>query len=197
MSLFSRKQKKENKEIVLTETQKKSVEKINRVDNLISFAALLVVSTIMFLNIQVAIIPSCSMYPTLAIKEFVLAHKIDHSRLERGDIVLFHFKTESQSSVFCKRMIALPGDTVSIKDNTLYINGESKDEPYCAEPMLCQDMEEITLGKDEYFVMGDNRNNSADSRVFGPVKGKDFIGHAVFHHRFFDDPELDDFLKNI
>ena len=105
-------------------------------------------------------------------------------KIERYDIVYFYPQGNTNSEAFIKRIIGLPGETVQIVDSVIYINGEPIDDPYAAEPEFEGYMAEdvITLGEDEYFVLGDNRNHSSDSRrqAVGIVDYEDIIGKAVF-----------------
>lgn len=100
---------------------------------------------------------------------------------QRYEIVVFPFKYE-ENTYYIKRIIGLPGETVQVKDGYVYIDGEKLDEHYGNE--LMQDpgiaAEPITLGDDEYFVLGDNRNHSSDSRSesVGLIKREDLVGRA-------------------
>lgn len=101
---------------------------------------------------------------------------------ERFDIIVFPYKYE-ENTYYIKRIIGLPGETVQIIDGEVYINGELlADEHYGKEVMLDPGIaaESITLGDDEYFVLGDNRNHSSDSRdpSVGVLHRKDLIGRA-------------------
>ena len=136
-------------------------------------------------------IPSASMEDTLMIGDRVLVDRISwrFSDPERGDIVVFH--PPFDGPVLIKRIIGLPGDTISLKDGAVYINGQPLDEPYvrrvdgAAEPsepfsngLPWALQVPFKVPADSYFVMGDNRTDSGDSREFGPVKRSQFVGRA-------------------
>lgn len=99
-------------------------------------------------------------------------------KIDNGDIVVVD--SEAFGALIIKRVIGTPGDTIQIKDNVLYLNGVAMEEDYINEPMETKDIPAFTLREDEYFVMGDNRNNSADSRRVGPVKVSELYGKIVF-----------------
>lgn len=100
---------------------------------------------------------------------------------ERYEIIVFPYRHES-NTYYIKRIVGLPGDTIQIKNGYLYVNGERSDENYGLERMNVAGIaaEEIHLGEDEYFVLGDNRNNSSDSRDpgVGILKREEIIGRA-------------------
>lgn len=112
-----------------------------------------------------------SMFPTLEDGDILLLKKYD-TDYERYDIVV-DYKGESNDAII-KRVMGLPGDEVKILDGVLYINKKLIDDPY--NNMDMNDMESIVLGDDEYFLLGDNRVVSVDSRSFGPVNVDDMIG---------------------
>lgn len=126
-----------------------------------------------------------SMFPTLHDKEILLLKKFDKS-FDRFDIVVI----KHGNSKLVKRVIGLPGEKIKISvtkvgDNyvsKIYINGEVLSEDYGYADMIDAGVaaSEIVLGDDEYFVLGDNRNNSADSRIMGAFKKKDIIGVTDF-----------------
>ena len=109
-----------------------------------------------------------SMEPTLHNGDQLIMDKLTYhfSDPERFDIIVFPFQYE-ENTYYVKRIIGLPGETVQIDlEGNIYINGEILEEDYGLEPILFPGAaaEPITLGEDEYFVLGDNRNNSSDSR---------------------------------
>lgn len=124
-------------------------------------------------------IPTESMVPTLEIGDRVLANKVayDLSDVERGDIVLFESPVDGR--VLIKRAVGLPGDTLEIRDGTLYLNDEPQEEPYL-EPGARRPppFGPVTVPEGYFFAMGDNRMNSTDSRSYGPLPGESLIGEA-------------------
>lgn len=100
---------------------------------------------------------------------------------KRYDIVVFPYKRQ-EGVFYIKRIIGMPGDRIQIIDGYVYIDGEKSDEDYGNQTMIHAGLaiDEITLGDNEYFVLGDNRNNSADSRdpSVGILTGDDFLGKA-------------------
>ncbi len=125
-----------------------------------------------------------SMEPMLSDGDNLIVDKLSYrfKDPERFDIIVFPFRY-AEKTYYIKRIIGLPGETVYIDENgTIYIDGEVLEESYGKEVITDpgRAYEEITLGPDEYFVMGDNRNNSSDSRdpVVGNVHRDEFIGKA-------------------
>ncbi|MFN8450544.1 MAG: signal peptidase I [Anaerolineae bacterium] len=131
------------------------------------------------------IVDGPSMQPNFETGQFVLVSRVNYlvSEPQRGDVVVFKYPGNPQED-YIKRVIGTPGDTVEIRDTLVYVNGVQLDEPYINEPCMpsrCPD-NVWELGADEFFVMGDNRNHSSDSRAFGPVKRELIIGEALIRY---------------
>ena len=126
-----------------------------------------------------------SMETTLSDGDQLIVDKISYRFRDpsRYDIVVFPYKYE-KNTYYIKRIIGLPGETVQIVDGYVYIDGQKLDEHYGNEVMENPGIAEepLVLGDDEYFVLGDNRNNSEDSRSadIGNVKKEDILGKAWF-----------------
>lgn len=125
-----------------------------------------------------------SMSPVLSNADVVLTNRIlyNASSPKRGDIIVFKPKGNENAHYYIKRIIGLPGETVQIDGDVIYINGQLLEENYGAEPMQYSGtaQEGVILGEDEYFVLGDNRNVSKDSRydIVGNISRDDIIGRA-------------------
>lgn len=109
-----------------------------------------------------------SMYNTLKGNEICILYKL--GKLNRFDIIV----TDYQNEKLIKRIIAMPGETIAVEDGYIYINDKKIKDEYGYG--TTDDFEKITLKDDEYFVMGDNRKISKDSRTIGPVKKEDISG---------------------
>jgi len=139
-------------------------------------------------------IPSGSMEPTLQIEDRIIVEKVSNflRSPQRGDILVFYPPNspliEDSTKAYIKRVIGLPGDLISIHDGQVFVNGKALTEPYIPEPInyyLPQDPlnSAIKIPENTYWMMGDNRNNSSDSHVWGFLPQQNIIGRAVF--RFF------------
>lgn len=125
-----------------------------------------------------------SMYPTLHDGDIIFLYKLDHT-IRRGDIVVFNSPTSDEKLI--KRIIGLPGETIGFENgnilvnNTRFIESGDKAETDYGQPVGTVPPEALSgtrLGEDEYFVMGDNRDVSYDSRSFGPIKRYSILGKA-------------------
>ncbi len=119
-----------------------------------------------------------SMKNTLDNGDIVLVSKLNYKFKEpkKDDIIAFNFKG---TKFLIKRIIAIPGDKVSINDNKVYLNDKILNEPYIIENTNSSDRDFGILEEDEYFVLGDNRGDSLDSRNFGFIKKSDIIGRVI------------------
>lgn len=140
----------------------------------------IVVVTIRSFIITPIKVDGSSMYPTLNNNEILLLEKYDKN-YQRFDIVVF----KSGKNKLIKRVIGLPGETVEYKDNKLYIDGKYYEEPFLKNKQKTydfklKDIDYKTIPQDCYFVLGDNRTNSTDSRILGPINKKYIQGKANF-----------------
>ncbi len=126
-------------------------------------------------------VENVSMETTFTEGEIVMVNKLNYkfSEPRRGDVVIFHAPTEPGKD-YIKRMIGLPGDHIEIKDSKLYINGEEIEEPWLHEAIEYEGEWDVPEG--EYFVLGDNRNHSSDSHIWGCVPRANLIGNAFFRY---------------
>jgi signal peptidase I len=168
------------------------------------FLEAILLALVVFLVIQTSIqnfrVEGSSMHPTLEGGQYLLVNKLvyfklDQERLsriipfwkvaeaneyfavhppQRGEVIVFAFPGDITRD-FVKRVIGVPGDRVEIRDGTVFVNGEALDEPYITDHDSF-DMRELTLQDKEYFVLGDNRRGSNDSRNWGPVPEENILG---------------------
>ena len=147
----------------------------------------IVIVVILFLMIYVVSVTQVvgsSMSSTLQNHDVLVLNKFKYrfTDIKRGDIISFEY---ADTKYLIKRVIGLPGDAISIRDNTLYINGEVYVENYLAEGLVYDDFELSSLGydvisDDMYFVLGDNRLDSLDSREIGLISRDEVIGKVSF-----------------
>ncbi|MBR5337256.1 MAG: signal peptidase I [Lachnospiraceae bacterium] len=150
----------------------------------IGVAVLAVALTLAFGKME--IMNDTSMQPTIDHSEHLLVDRVRYLIFSpgRNDIIAFAPNKGERSNVYIRRIIGMPGDTVLIKDGRLYINGELYEDEFSKEviknPGIADD--EIKVGEDEYFVLGDNRNLSEDSRseIIGNVMRMEIIGKVWF-----------------
>ncbi|MBA2693749.1 MAG: signal peptidase I [Rubrobacter sp.] len=145
---------------------------------LVSFA--LVFGVVRPFIVEAFYIPSESMVPTLLINDRVLVNKFiyDFTEPDRGDILVFE-SVEGDGQDLIKRVAAVGGDEIRVQNGQLFVNGEPQTEPYLnQETPDASFFGPETVPEDHVFMMGDNRANSADSRVFGPVPYENIEGEA-------------------
>jgi len=161
--------------------------------------AVVIAMVIKGLLLQTYTIPSESMYRTLKVGDFLvlnrLAYKFDTPH--RGDVVVFEYPLEPNKD-FIKRVIGTPGDKVKMVDKVIYINGVAQDEKYrrvngqvpLPSAMTTKDnFDEFTVPEGKYFMMGDNRDNSYDSRFWGFVSEDKIKGKALLIYWSLESPE--------
>ncbi|MFO0960832.1 MAG: signal peptidase I [Isosphaeraceae bacterium] len=128
---------------------------------------------------ELFLIPSSSMSPTIAVGDRVVVDKEMASPPARAEIWVFRMPPRSGTpgSIAIKRVIGLPGESIGVRDGKVWIDGEPLDEPYLGSAPNYT-LDPVTLGDDEYFVMGDNRSISLDSHIWGPVPAGQLVGRA-------------------
>jgi len=129
---------------------------------------------------RVAAVPSGSMEPTLMPGDLLLM-RIDsyrHNKPARGDLVIFHDNTHD-GELMVKRVVGLPGEELFVQGGIVWVNGKLLQEPYAEMPFISRESANVLLKANEYWVMGDNRTNSSDSRDFGPVEPAHIVGRAA------------------
>ncbi len=165
-----------------------------------------ILALMIFLALQFSVrnyqIEGSSMDPTLKAGEYVLVNKLVYLRIDprdiarlvpfwdvtddehlfpfrpprRGDVIIFRFPKD-QTREFVKRVVGLPGETVEIRQGQVFIDDVALDEPYIIQPDRTT-MEPQAVGRNSYFVLGDNRRASNDSRDWGPVPDQNVVGRA-------------------
>lgn len=161
--------------------------------NTLEWLAVLVVAVLLAVGIKTFVvqafkIPSESMEPTLMPGDRVVVNKLSYRAhdVNRGDIVVFHRPERAPGgpgapAQLIKRVIGLPGDTITTKDGLVVVNGKDLVEPYLPPDTPTYDIDNpITLPEGQVWVMGDNRLHSGDSRYFGPIDIDSIIGRAFF-----------------
>jgi signal peptidase I len=136
--------------------------------------------------IQAFWIPSPSMEPTLEVGDRVLVNKLSYKfhDVNRGDVVVFErppgASTGQNDEIkdLIKRVVAVGGDTIEAKEGNVYVNGDQIDEDYLEPGTPTDNLPPTTIPEGQVFVMGDNRTNSEDSRIFGPIDEDAIVGRA-------------------
>src|SRR2546425_13347222 len=146
------------------------------------FLALGLAMVIIIFLYQPVKVEGTSMAPLLSDQERIFINKFVYrfEPIQRGDVVVFWYPPDHSKS-FIKRVVGLPGEAVEIRQGAVYVNGKIVPEPYV--PPQYEDLSDfgpVRVPKDNYFVMGDHRISSNDSRVFGPVASRFIYGRAVF-----------------
>ncbi len=146
------------------------------------FVSLIISAFIIVFLYQPVKVEGTSMLPGLDDQERIFINKFVYSfePIERGDVVVFHYPRDPSKS-YIKRVIAEPGDRIRIDDGRVYVNGHALREPYVpAEFADDRSMAEMVVPRGSYFLLGDHRSSSSDSRDFGAVNRRFIYGKAVF-----------------
>lgn len=142
---------------------------------------LLVIGTLVHFFVgTLFIVDGQSMEPNFHSGEYIIVNRWQYNfgKPERGDVVVLKFPGDPEHKKYIKRIIGLPGEKIEIIDGFVHINGQILNEPYIPEGVLTLPNLVRTLGTDDYFLLGDNRMNSSDSRVWGIAPRRDLIGRA-------------------
>lgn len=149
----------------------------------VAVISLAIIIPVRYFLIQPFYVKGASMEPNFYDHEYLIIDEISYrfNQPQRGDIVVFKYPKDPKQ-FFIKRVVGLPGERVKIEDNKIYIDGTILTEAYLdseAETVLAlRGYGDVVLGSDEYFLLGDNRSQSLDSRSFGPVKREYIIGRT-------------------
>jgi len=152
----------------------------------LAILALLVVVVVLPLRLFVVspfVVDGESMHPTFENLDYLIVDEISYRfrTPARGDVVVFRYPNDP-SIFYIKRVIGLPGETIAINHGTVTVTKVDGTEKTLSEPYIAVEDATYTkvtmLGNDEYFVLGDNRPNSSDSRMWGPLPAKDIIGYV-------------------
>jgi len=164
--------------------KKKRVKKFDAKKEILDWVKAIGIAVILTLLIRtfvfvVVTVDGPSMQPTLQDEERLIVTRYDYylHEPERGDIVICRFNNEYFPDRYVKRVIGLPGETIEVTDGITYINGVALVETYIQAPPI-DDFPATLIPEDCYFVMGDNRNDSTDSRRVGVIPKNLLIGHA-------------------
>ena len=170
---------KEIKENPDAEDNAKKLSSLREIIESIVIAVILAVVIRMFI-IEPFYIPSGSMEPTLLINDRIIVSKVSYyfNEPERGDIVVFKYPKDPERN-FVKRLIGKPGEVIELRDSKLYVDGKQVAQNFLPPGLEYPDYGPIKVPEGQYFMLGDNRNNSEDSRYWGTLPEENIIGKAV------------------
>lgn len=164
-----------------------SFKKTNFFKEFFSYFSIIILAILFSISVRIFIfepfiVPTPSMEPTLLVGDKVIVNKLAYkwTTIKRGNIIVFHSSVVGKDLV--KRAIALEGDEITLTDNgDIYINGEKLAEDYLPEDYnITYSNQTLTVEEGKVFVMGDNRNDSYDSRYFGPISEEEIFGRVIF-----------------
>lgn len=173
-----------------TELPRPKLKVPGRLMETISTVVFIIAVTVLFdLAIPRSLVDGHSMEPTFFGDDRLVVSRVNYliGSPQRGDILVFNSLVQSEAEqgvMLIKRVVGLPGDTVELREQQVYINGELLLEPYIKEDCMINRCRDNTweLASNEYFMMGDNRNNSRDSRRFGPVPITKIVGQVILRY---------------
>lgn len=177
------------------ETKRKKKDILTEVLEYVKLVLIVIVISLLITNyvLQRNTVKGESMVPTLQDGDELFVEKVSRyfGKINRFDIITVDTKgLDPRPNHIIKRVVGLPGETVEIKDNQVYINGEVLDQPFLPEgvPTTSHNpaFDKVVLGENEYYCLGDNRNNSNDSRSFGPVPQANIMGKLLIRFYPFD-----------
>ena len=173
-----RKDKKETENLKKKEMKKKKKSMIRELLETVISAGIIAFIIITFIG-QVTVVRGASMEPTLHDNERLIADKISYrfEKPERGEIIIFKPPLAEVKRKYIKRIIGIPGDEIEIANGEIYTNGKKLEEPYVKNKSY-GNMPPTIIPDDSFFVLGDNRPNSSDSRYWGFVPRKNVVGKA-------------------
>lgn len=180
-------QNKEQEELTAEETPVRAVGSFVWELAKILILALVIILPLRLFIAEPFIVSGSSMFPTFQNKDYLIVDKLtyDIATPKRGDVIVFHYPKDT-SQFFIKRIVGLPGEKVQVESGgvILYNNdhpdGMRLDEPYLtSQDITFGKADVVTLGSDEYFVLGDNRLASSDSRAWGILPKNDIVGRAL------------------
>ena len=137
------------------------------------------ISTIINIGLDSGIVSGSSMNNSITDGTKILYISDEFKGIKRGDIINFYAYADGKLVNIIKRVIALPGEKITINESNVYINGKLLEEPYAAYAYPSEDNLEVIINENEYFVMGDNRSSSVDSRKVGPIPKKNILGVMI------------------
>lgn len=176
----------------VSRSQRRRNQKVSRLRLLVEWLVILTIALLLAFLIRTFVfqtfyIPSVSMQPTLQVGDRIIVSKLstEWGGVHRGDIIVFRRPPAEQCggepvADLVKRVIGLPGETITNHGNTIYINGHPLREQWNTVSPVGSDIGTVRIPEGEYFMMGDNRPNSCDSRIWGPLPARYIVGKVVF-----------------
>ncbi|MFH1393105.1 MAG: signal peptidase I [Patescibacteria group bacterium] len=151
----------------------------------IAIVALVLAITVRYFLIQPFFVEGASMEPNFETGEYLLIDEISYrfKSIDRGEVIVFHYPLDT-SKYYIKRIIGLPGETIEVKNGNVIVynganpNGIVLNESYLPKNLMTNGQTKKKMGADEYFVLGDNRPVSSDSRIWGLLPKSDIVGRA-------------------